>query len=604
MKWTSGRAALSLLVLALWVAPAHADPVPTRSGRPAYETVSNAGTPLTKRQTLNFSGSGITCTDNAGSHRTDCVVSSSGVVLLTGDQTIAGVKTFSSVPVGDGMTSTATDHGIAFTHNVIDLGGTGGYETPVGFSIVHAQPILATGSDLSILVPSVAHPGQYARTWGVIHDGGGNPIMEFNDPSEHYTGAIKTRWGGGSTQMEMKALVKIVPEYDGADTTSMTPGVPYTGHHRGTVLGTNYWAEIGVPLMWRSVAAYIHDTGVADLTCTGSVTYNPMAHGSGATCTSSGNVSALTIAKPDDETGRTIEGFTVVLRLVSGNASHTWPSTITNVVLPTGMTPKPTTALNGVDVLRCTYYAGPQKYYCDVTPGDATTLAANQVQSATGSALTLLSRQSAQSVYPGSPGLVLATSSEFTGSTHPFVWRMNGKDLSYFETNDSAGMWVKYARPDTGAELGGWNWAPSALQFYHSNQQLVPYASTYSLGIAALPWGSVYSKTYRGTSNAQTTSGAVTIDPTTAGLQYLIASGNVSSITISTAGCDDDQQLTLLLQQNAGGTATWPSTVANARLPGGSITKTTTANAVDMLRCTYAGTTFAKWVCSYAANVN
>lgn len=609
MKWTSGRAATSILALTLWAATAHADPVPTRSGRPAYDTVLDEGTPLTKRLSLNFSGSGITCTDNAGSHRTDCVVSSgAGAVLLTTDQTIAGIKTFSSVIVGDGMTSTATDHGIAFTHNVTDLGGTGGYETPVGFSIIHAQSITTTGSDFSILVPSKAvgdPPGSLARTFGVIHDANGENIIEWNRPEKLYEGGLKARWDGGSTALELLRFVKVLPQFDGADCSGAGVGNAYGGHHCGSVLGTNTWpSETDGPALWRSVGAYLHDSFVKDLTCTGSVTYNPLGHGSAAVCTSSGNVSSLTFAKPDDFTGRTIEGFHVELRLVSGNSSHTWPTTITNAILPTGLVPKPTTATNGVDVLRCTYYATPQKYYCTVDPGDMTTVFASTFAGPAATALTLTSNQSAQSSYPGSPGMVFNVANSFTNQTHPFVWRLNGKDVSYFEPNDASGLWVKYALPSDGTELGGFVWRTEYLQFYHTAKAVVPYDTTYSLGTSGNYWGQVYSKTYRGVSNAQTTSGAVTVDPTTAGLQYVTASGNVSSITIATASCDDDQQLTLLLRQNAGGSATWPSTITNARLPGGSFTKTTTANAVDMLRCTYAGTTFGKWVCSYAANVN
>ena len=177
----------------------------------------------------------------------------------------------------------------------------------------------------------------------------------------------------------------------------------------GSVLGTNSWpTETDGPALWRSVGAYLHDSLVTALSCTGDVTYNPLTQGSGATCTSSGNVTSLTIAPPDDYTGRTIEGFQVTLRLVAGNASHTWPSAITNAVLPAGMTLKATTTLNGVDTLKCTYYATPQKYYCNIESGtqqwqgldsDLTALASNSTSgfwartgSGTGSARTTASK--------------------------------------------------------------------------------------------------------------------------------------------------------------------------------------------------------------------
>jgi hypothetical protein len=40
-----------------------------------YATADNAGTPLTQRATINFTGSGVSCVDNAGASRTDCSIS-------------------------------------------------------------------------------------------------------------------------------------------------------------------------------------------------------------------------------------------------------------------------------------------------------------------------------------------------------------------------------------------------------------------------------------------------------------------------------------------------------------------------------------------------
>jgi hypothetical protein len=41
----------------------------------SYGLIQDEGTGLTRRQTLNFTGAGVTCADNAGSTRTDCTVS-------------------------------------------------------------------------------------------------------------------------------------------------------------------------------------------------------------------------------------------------------------------------------------------------------------------------------------------------------------------------------------------------------------------------------------------------------------------------------------------------------------------------------------------------
>jgi hypothetical protein len=43
-----------------------------------YTTIQNQGTSLTQRNTLNFTGAGVTCVDNAGSTRTDCTIPGGG----------------------------------------------------------------------------------------------------------------------------------------------------------------------------------------------------------------------------------------------------------------------------------------------------------------------------------------------------------------------------------------------------------------------------------------------------------------------------------------------------------------------------------------------
>lgn len=47
-------------------------PSSTGSVSQAYETVEDEGTPLTQRNTINFTGAGVTCTDDAGNSTTDC----------------------------------------------------------------------------------------------------------------------------------------------------------------------------------------------------------------------------------------------------------------------------------------------------------------------------------------------------------------------------------------------------------------------------------------------------------------------------------------------------------------------------------------------------
>lgn len=58
--------------------------VPTPVG---YATIQQATVPLAQRQTVNFTGAGVTCVDNPGSTRTDCTVTSGGIATATGADT-------------------------------------------------------------------------------------------------------------------------------------------------------------------------------------------------------------------------------------------------------------------------------------------------------------------------------------------------------------------------------------------------------------------------------------------------------------------------------------------------------------------------------------
>lgn len=54
--------------------------IPTPVG---YATIQQATVPLTQRQTVNFTGAGVACVDNAGATRTDCTVAGSTQILPT-----------------------------------------------------------------------------------------------------------------------------------------------------------------------------------------------------------------------------------------------------------------------------------------------------------------------------------------------------------------------------------------------------------------------------------------------------------------------------------------------------------------------------------------
>lgn len=77
----------------------------TFTGGAAYATVEDEGTPLTQRSVLNFTGAGVTCTDDAVDGETDCAIPGGGAVTVN--------------------TGTATSLAYYSSTNVIDSLGTG-----------------------------------------------------------------------------------------------------------------------------------------------------------------------------------------------------------------------------------------------------------------------------------------------------------------------------------------------------------------------------------------------------------------------------------------------------------------------------------------------
>jgi hypothetical protein len=83
--------------------------IASSGGAGGYATVDNAGTPLTQRATINFTGAGVTAADNSGSTRTDVTIP--GTVL-----TPTAVKTTTySAAAGDFVPCDTTSAGFTVT---------------------------------------------------------------------------------------------------------------------------------------------------------------------------------------------------------------------------------------------------------------------------------------------------------------------------------------------------------------------------------------------------------------------------------------------------------------------------------------------------------
>ena len=86
---------LALLLACLLALPARATDGIEFNPAPGYTTVQNSGTSLTRRRTLNLTGSGVTCVDDSGGNKTTCTVSGSS----GGAQQVAFPVDLSTSPV-------------------------------------------------------------------------------------------------------------------------------------------------------------------------------------------------------------------------------------------------------------------------------------------------------------------------------------------------------------------------------------------------------------------------------------------------------------------------------------------------------------------------
>lgn len=111
-------------------------------------------------------------------------------------------------------------------------------------------------------------------------------------------------------------------------------------------------------------------------------------------------------------------------------------------------------------------------------------------------------------------------------------------------------------------------------------------------GINTSYLGNAIVNTQGGVAQSVTTHGAVTVDPTLGETYVLTANGNVTGITIR-AGIAG-QKMSLVLIQNLGGKATWPTTFVNATIAGGTFSKSLRANAVDTIEFKYDSVN-SKW---------
>jgi len=278
-------------------------------------------------------------------------------VQTTGDETVAGIKTFSSTPVALGLTATPTPTGPGYLLFTDSGTATGDYETnQTGIRFQLANEI-TTATNLTGWYAKLNFPSAPVKRWASVLATTSSVYIEMS-PNGDYSGAWWAQYRSGAPQVTLAGSWKLLPEWDGTDAV----------HHYGTVLG-GAWAlgEYDGDKYWRAVGALIHDSPTAVLGTSGAITWQPVTSGEQGIIVSSGNVSSITLSAPADSyTPRTIDAIHLRLLLKQGNAAHTWPSTITGATLPAGIGPKPSRGTGEVDVVDCTYSATLTTYLCDV----------------------------------------------------------------------------------------------------------------------------------------------------------------------------------------------------------------------------------------------
>jgi hypothetical protein len=173
-KFTISMMLLTVLILICFI-PVHGSSIATA----AYSVVENAGSALTQRGILNFSGV-VTCADNAGATRTDCTTPQAVVLNNTNTFTSAATLDLSAITSATSV-SLPTD-GSYVTGDCVKLLATSGK-----FSLADAGAACGSGGG----------------------GGSGSGITVYSGPALTFTGTQYFPIGGGATSSTTETNVDV-----------------------------------------------------------------------------------------------------------------------------------------------------------------------------------------------------------------------------------------------------------------------------------------------------------------------------------------------------------------------------------------------------------
>ena len=508
MKPTSGRgrwlAAISLFAAAIVLPaalalPGHADPVPTGSSRPAYDTVADEGVALQRRQVLNLIGSGVTCVDNSGQRRTDCTFSGGG-------GNVTSVSATSPLSSSGGTTPTISI-GSAIGAS---LGGTGLGTYTAG------DTIYASGTT------SIAKLGI----------GANNRVMTSTGSAPAWTAL------GGDVSGSIGAIS--VDKIKGSTVTLTSPASAQLLVYSGSA-----WVNADFS---NFLGSSIQDVGTSN------------SAGNSGDCAQANHVHKIGAGAINDRTMAASGLWTANEIATSGTFGWSGAHTFT----------KTGTALTVDNIAEF-----------------------GTVSAKSGAALSLKSNGANGST----PQFTFDTANSVTGA-NPYLRVANaGVKVMDLQVQSSTHYLQFYDSAGSATSALVFNNAPGV--YVYNATYLSPYTTNAAaLGATGNRWASVWARAYYGTQQASSTSGAVSINPASGETVRVVASANITGLTVSNG--TEGQHVTLIMVQDSGGTSTWPSTINNVRLAGGSFAKTTAANAIDSLSLAWDDT-LSDWLEQYRA---
>jgi len=237
----------------------------TGAGAAYYQTVQDETTPLTQRPTINFTGTGVTCADNAGATRTDCTIAGGGsatryeleVTRTDADTLTINPSCSSSTPCnikGNQFTSSATvdiTSGSASDTTYIYLDTTGAII--VGYNAANTYTCSGCTSTSGITsFPSSAVPGY---VWPVTTATFDSTLATFDKRSFLYEKEAVAGTGVSITDTYGKATISldtaVVPFYStgaGVPSGACTEGTLFyldtTNHNGYYCTDTDTWEQI------------------------------------------------------------------------------------------------------------------------------------------------------------------------------------------------------------------------------------------------------------------------------------------------------------------------------------------------------------------------